>query len=378
MSIVATMPSSKSASHRVRARLLDQFGQQWRAGHRLPGVRVLADALDVAPGTVHRALRSLVRDGLLEARPRSGMFVTRQFQAAQKRAHEQSGNNAYSIFRDKTIDVVFSNGPDSFIRRMAEHVIQKITDNGGQINDRSQPVRRDDPSWDISNSQADAVVIFNMSMAYGKLTRDRPMLLVTTSVTDPSYDLVDLDLVSVDQEQGSILAGRALRDADCKTACMVGHVGKGEQFDLTSETRWHGFQKGFGGDEKKVKRLYSGWYGEYAGAQSVMQYVELATRPQGVFCASDEIAVGFANGAAAHGLMAGVDYQLVGFDGQDAARNRADGHITTIAVPTMQMADKALETLAHRLANPDAPRQKTELGCTLLEGMTTRQTASKK
>lgn len=44
-------------------------------GARLPTVRHLAAALDLAPGTVARSYRELERDGIVEGRGRTGTFV---------------------------------------------------------------------------------------------------------------------------------------------------------------------------------------------------------------------------------------------------------------------------------------------------------------
>ena len=44
-------------------------------GQRLPTVRHLADALDLAPGTVARSYRELEHEGIVEGRGRQGTFV---------------------------------------------------------------------------------------------------------------------------------------------------------------------------------------------------------------------------------------------------------------------------------------------------------------
>jgi DNA-binding transcriptional regulator YhcF (GntR family) len=44
-------------------------------GTRLPTVREMATALDLAPGTVSRAFRELEHDGVIEGRGRRGTFV---------------------------------------------------------------------------------------------------------------------------------------------------------------------------------------------------------------------------------------------------------------------------------------------------------------
>lgn len=45
------------------------------AGHKLPTVRALADALDLATNTVAKAYRALEVDGVVETRGRAGTFV---------------------------------------------------------------------------------------------------------------------------------------------------------------------------------------------------------------------------------------------------------------------------------------------------------------
>ncbi|MFC5677606.1 GntR family transcriptional regulator [Aeromicrobium endophyticum] len=45
------------------------------AGHKLPTVRALAEALDLATNTVAKAYRALEIDGVIETRGRAGTFV---------------------------------------------------------------------------------------------------------------------------------------------------------------------------------------------------------------------------------------------------------------------------------------------------------------
>ncbi len=61
--------------------LADEMGEQvrngsWRAGERLPSVREVSASRRVSPSTVFKAYYLLEARGLIEARPRSGYFVT--------------------------------------------------------------------------------------------------------------------------------------------------------------------------------------------------------------------------------------------------------------------------------------------------------------
>lgn len=48
---------------------------EYGPGHQLPSARVLTERFKVARGTVGAAMNQLVREGLVESRPRTGWFV---------------------------------------------------------------------------------------------------------------------------------------------------------------------------------------------------------------------------------------------------------------------------------------------------------------
>lgn len=79
---MAPSQSSKATHHgvdRIRAQFLTalHFGKL-HPGDRVPSVRRLADETGLNRKTVHRAYRSLAREGLLELRPGSGTFLTEE------------------------------------------------------------------------------------------------------------------------------------------------------------------------------------------------------------------------------------------------------------------------------------------------------------
>ncbi|MFC6672790.1 GntR family transcriptional regulator [Marinobacterium aestuariivivens] len=52
--------------------------QRWRLGERLPSIRTLCEQQGVSKATVQHALQRLEAQGLVEARPKAGYFVTLQ------------------------------------------------------------------------------------------------------------------------------------------------------------------------------------------------------------------------------------------------------------------------------------------------------------
>ncbi|MFV8782014.1 PLP-dependent aminotransferase family protein [Microbulbifer sp. SA54] len=64
---------------RLEAWLLQGIkAHRWREGERLPSIRALCREHDVSKATVQHALQRLEAQGLVEARPKSGHFVSRQ------------------------------------------------------------------------------------------------------------------------------------------------------------------------------------------------------------------------------------------------------------------------------------------------------------
>lgn len=74
--IVIDQASPLPPFEQVRTQIVDAVeAGTLPVGERLPTVRKLAAALDVAPGTVARAYRELEATGVIETRGRNGTFV---------------------------------------------------------------------------------------------------------------------------------------------------------------------------------------------------------------------------------------------------------------------------------------------------------------
>jgi LacI family transcriptional regulator len=184
------------------------------------------------------------------------------------------------------------------------------------------------------------------------------------------------DVVTVDQFHGASLAGRLLREAGVDDVCYIGtgDPRAREYFELDA-LRLAGFEEGIGFPIAPERRLFADKYDDGAGAETVARYLELEPRPRAVFAVCDDIALGFMLGAKAHGLVAGRDFDLIGFDGQWRGRQLKSGPLSTVAVPADELGRLGAEMLASRLDNPDLPPRKVHLGCTMLRGTTVRTSA---
>ena len=99
----------------IYRQIIDQIRRALIAGIRvsgdsLPSVRALAEQLVVNPNTVARAYGELVRDGLLDARPGKGFFVSDIRQVYSKAERVRRLDEALEDFVGETLILDFSPG----------------------------------------------------------------------------------------------------------------------------------------------------------------------------------------------------------------------------------------------------------------------------
>ena len=96
-------------------------------------------------------------------------------------------------------------------------------------------------------------------------------------------------------------------------------------------------------------------YGDFAvegGRAAARELLEAAERPTGMICASDVMAIGALQAAAAAGLRVPEDVSIVGFDGIDAGRWTRPT-LTTVEQPIDEIAEVAIDALRRLIEDPD-------------------------
>lgn len=386
--IVSTTASSSSplAYQAIKHRLGRCIGSRWKAGSRLPPIAELARDLGTGQRNTHRAVQELVREGILVSRPGMGTFVSGEFQVSQ--LPESQANAAFGLdiaqvpahLADKRV-VLARNAAkvDGFQSLLADIIVRELNQAGLPVTETiwtQDKSGRPEPKPSVLAS-ADAVALINpaenmpIEPAPGQI-----MTVITMGLDLDLHATSGVDFVSVDQVGSAMLAGRRLREAGCESACFIGAAIRqpdgraSNQYDKTASLRIEGFERGWGDAIAPANKLYAEAYDVCVGARMVRQYLELDPRPQGIFCATDELAVGFVIGALTAGLEPGTDYKLIGFDGQPIGRNLGEGPLTTIEAPLEEMASRAAELLISRLDQPEQPVRRLALGCRLFEGQT--------
>jgi DNA-binding LacI/PurR family transcriptional regulator len=345
----------------VRRALVSRIGTEWKVGDRLPAISDLARTMGVGQNNAQRAVKELVSEGILFSRRRLGVFV-RQLPGD----HAQQALDARLPFMDKTLGMAVIKQPAPFVQRMMDGFTQAVREAGGEtrvvIADESYPVIPETTGlWGLA--------VFNPN-SFVTAPPGKQNIVVVATAGHINLDLISrFDSVSVDQYQGGALAGRVLREAGCARVAFLGHKisAQDKRYDLTSSARLHGFECAWGKLLEPADLLYTLGYSVPSGAKAFAEYMSLSQRPDGVFAASDELAVGFIVAAASHGLKPGRDFQIVGFDGQD---NDLPGDLsgmtlTTVRVPAAEMGRRAAQLMIKREADPTRLAQRVLLSCSI-------------
>lgn len=163
-----------------------------------------------------------------------------------------------------------------------------------------------------------------------------------------------VDSVLVNDEVGGRLAGEHLLSLGHR---QLGHIdgGKGAGA-LRRRAAFEAATEEAGAEVVVVSGNYTQECG-YHGAQALFAQ---APRPTAIFAANDLTALGVLGAAREHGLAAGIDFALVGFD--DISLAAFDYvSLTSITYSRDAMGQKARELLQRRVANPTAEVMAVEL-----------------
>jgi hypothetical protein len=345
------------ACERACDELRGRIREKWKPGARLPPIKKLARLLGAGQTSTHRAVKMLAAEGVLASRPGAGTYVT------ERRAAFRGPLGGASVIIRRWSD-------DSLFHPAADILTDILSRAGAEV--RTTPYPDRPTKGDALVSGADAEVLINARTTTVEPVHDDVVLcLIETGLGCDVRGTMRYDVVSADSEQGGYQLGCLARERGEKDVLFLGvSAGRRDTYDLTSATRLQGFLRGWGGTIGQRARFRSPEYSTVEGAKAAGEYARLEKRPEFVFAASDDLAVGFIHGAWAHGLQPGQDYRLVGFDGQHRGRVIEGAQLTTVDVPMQAMGRTAANLLVERLADPDQPVRSVFLGGTLFRGDT--------
>lgn len=360
-------PTRQSAYRKAKYSIKKRIESQWPPGTRLPPLRDLAAQLGTGHRSLLRAISELREEGWVESVPRRGTTVCDP--------SERKPVASSSAVVGKTASILVTEPVmDGFAMRIAKPLQETLLQADVNATIEFVPQNHDRDVADHAERGGDAVCVINpSSRVWQKFAPTQVMLAISTAPEVRVRAAGGFDVVSVDHVQGAAIAGWRLREIGCQ---RVAYLGLGESadgratFDAISTARLRGLEQGLGHTVPESLRLACRYYDYDSAAATLPAYLQLKDRPDGIFAASDELAIGFIAGATAHGLTAGKDYHIIGFDGQPAGDRIASGPLSTIDVHPQQLGVSGARLLIERLAQPDRPTHRILLGGSLRVGRT--------
>jgi LacI family transcriptional regulator len=366
----------------IKAELAQFIRHRCEPGARLPSIQDLSRKLRTGQRNTYRAVRELADEGFLVCRPGSGTYVTEQFRSGWQ--DDDPFASAMDVTRPperpltgRRICLLANTRPDPFLRPAVQALSTGLAARGAfvyeQLPGSTDPTA---PDLDGATLTPDAVIHVQPDINTALRCRDDQVMAVLSTSSSLRVDpRLRYDLISIDEEQGGMLAGQRLLDAGCRRPCFLGVLNPATQtrkreYDAVSRRRLSGFEHGLGRPLTAAQKLASPFYNSGMAARLAQAFARMPDRPDAVFCASDELAVGFLLGCLALGLEPGADLKIIGFDGQQSGRAVAEGPLTTVDLPIVEMGMKAVEMLTSRLINPEQAPRRLLLGCSLFEGQT--------
>lgn len=159
-----------------------------------------------------------------------------------------------------------------------------------------------------------------------------------------------VDQVSIDNQGASFDATRHLTELGHRRIAFV----NGPRDIVLSRDRYKGYAAGL--QQARIpldpELVFGGTFYLESGAQAAERLLQLPDPPTAVFCANDEMAVGFMRKAFEMGRRVPEDVAVVGFDDlRFSAYHRPA--LTTVAQPTYEIGAMAARLLLEQIENRD-------------------------
>ncbi|ERK16988.1 Ribose operon repressor [Pantoea sp. AS-PWVM4] len=208
------------------------------------------------------------------------------------------------------------------------------------------------------------------------------LLIMCTETHLPSADILNrypsIPMVMMDwapfEGRGDIIQDNALLGGEMATqhlidrgyrriACIAGPLDK-----TPARLRLDGFQKAMSNSGLPVLPGYvvDGDFEFQGGFNAMNQLLSLNPLPEAVFTSNDAMAVGVYHALFQAGLRVPQDIAVMGYDNIELARYLTPP-LSTVHQPKDELGELAIDTLIHRMSDPDASQQTLVLTPELVE-----------
>ncbi|RYH10597.1 LacI family DNA-binding transcriptional regulator [Tropicimonas sp. IMCC6043] len=317
---------------------------------RAPSIRDVAQAAGVSTATVSRTLTNpdvvseITREAVFRAIRETGYVVN---QAARNLRRRETG----------AVAVLLPNIANPFFSRILSGIAEVMSEAGLNvfINDTT-PVTRDEhrfPEY-ASHAHVDGLIVLDGMLRHDALLdRGPPELRPPLVFACEWIEQVARPKVTIDNHAA---AAQAIRHLLALGHRRIGHA-CGPPGNVLSIARLAGARAALAeaGLSLPDAWAFPGDFSLESGAAAARAWHAAADRPTAVFCASDEMALGFIGEAQRRGIKVPDEISVVGFDDLEMASHAVPA-LTTIHQPRADIGRAAARMLLERMLLAPAER----------------------
>ncbi len=334
----------------IYSELLEQLQSPvFKVGDEIPSASKLAEKFSVSRPTVHKALRQLQDDGVIESRVGSGSFLVK------KPVNENEVPLFGLIFPLIRMEGFFGNIVESIAEHSKTFNFRLLV--GGAVPQGSIDLGSLEHMADSYIEQnVDGVFLAPVELAQDSAERNAIILkklsdagipvVVIDSATEGFPENLSHDVVSIDNYRaGYTLADYMLQDGSKRIDfCTMPHSGR------TVNLRWKGIQSAL---------LDHGIQADMDWYHVVTEEDELGTKlkengSSNIICSNDYVAARVQRILQQNKFSIPEDFRIAGFDGSKIAQEVYPS-LTTIVQPCEEIAIIAIQTMLARLQFKDKP-----------------------
>ncbi len=328
----------------------------------------VATAAGVSQSAVSRAFSP---GGSVAEKTRKHILSIASEMGYQPNAIARSMSTARTDIRQKSgmVGVVVTRLQDPFFANTIAHFSRDLQAKGWQMLLFSVDTQNevDDALNSLMQFKIDGVIVLSAilseHMAQACKAQGTPVMLYNRDPQDEG-----ICSIQIENFEGGQIAADVLIEAGHERIAFVG----GGASDPTTIERERGFVERLGESGLKPFRRETGDYTFDSGREAALRLFSRRERPDGVFCASDVMALGILH-SARHDFALEIpkDFSLIGFDDIPSAA-WPDHLLTTIRQPIRRMIGEAVDILTERMDNPELPPKSTRFPGALILRNTVR------
>lgn len=323
----------RTVADKIRLRIRNK---KYPPGKKLPCEKKIAAQFKVSPVTIHRSLRMLADEGLLERKRRRGTIV-----CSSDDIQKACGHKAIGVIVHKLSDIAHPftgeivKGIESVTGEKGYRLRMSSVEEIGRMGKRS--------SYSIIPSdRLFGVIVIPQEMPlaqYAGLVSDIPMSVLYNAKKVKGACGVDIDFAAGIRQAVHYLISIGHK----KIGFLFGP--QGEDYPVT--------QQQITGAEMEMEALgiplredyvLSGWYDREHGYSMCAQLLGLSYPPTAVICGDDYIAVGAVQAAQSRGRIVGKDFSVIGGNDMPIA-TIVSPNLTTLAIDARKIGITLAEML---------------------------------